>query len=163
MHNTFNLLFGKISITTDKDSYFPGEPIVANVSLNFKKPIKARGIFAELFCCEHYHLKHQREMDRYDHHLEEQLGIPRSTNIKTDLRKTDRIIFKKTIQVAGEGIYSTNSFEVKLPIPDTAQPTSHELGHDNKIHKWFLKVKLDVPFALDKNTEIEIFVKGLTF
>jgi hypothetical protein len=50
---------------------------------------------------------------------------------------------------------------VRFTLPGDAAPTSHDFGHDNKMNVWKLKIRLDIPFALDENAEAEIFVEGL--
>ena len=150
-----------LKIATDRTSYAAGDEIVATITLSLKKPVKARGLFAVLECYESHKVEVTKQLDQYDYDREKELGIPRSTNLKTSTQVHDDIIFRKEVKIAGEKVYGTENFEVKFQLPKDAKPTSKEYGHDNFIHVWKLKVKLDIPLTIDKNAEKEIFVDGL--
>src|SRR3989339_167231 len=148
LHDNIHILGGSMSVKTDKQSYNPGETVTAAITVNFKKPIKVRGIFAELVCMETHRLKTHVAMDRYDYHLDKELGVEKSTNIRTQVQDIRRTIFSEKKKVAGEGEYATGTFEVQFTLPDDAWATSYEYGHDNKIHKWVLSAKFDVPMTV---------------
>ncbi|MFH1222082.1 MAG: hypothetical protein V1492_03285 [Candidatus Micrarchaeota archaeon] len=150
-----------ISIATNKSSYWPGDEIAASVELVLKKPVKGRGLIAVLECHESHKVEVTKQLDQYDYDREKELGIPRSTHLKTETHFHDEIIFKKEMKLAGERVYGKENFEVKFQLPKDAKPTSKEYGHDKFIHVWKLKVKLDIPLTIDKNAEKEIFVDGL--
>lgn len=150
-----------IRIETDKRSYWPGEKITATILLDFRKPIKARGLYAGLWCQEKEKRKTTTYLDAYDYRMEKELGIPRSTHMKTVTREEEETLFEKEVRIAGEGEYTKGEFTLNFTLPRDAKPTSYEYGHDSKIHSWKLKVRLDIAMGLDKNAEKEIFVEGL--
>jgi hypothetical protein len=162
IRSTIHILGGTMSIKTHKHSYYPGETIAATIELKLKQPVTARAITAEFFCIEQWQVKKTREMDTYDYRLERELGIERSTNLRTQVHEERKILFKQAKEVAGSGEYKDAVFEVQFKLPEDAPATSYELGHDNKTHLWKLAVKLDIPSTFDKNAEIEVLVRGLS-
>lgn len=158
LKDTFHIMGGAVTIIPDKNSYYGGQTVTAEITLKFKKPIKMRGIQAELYCHQKQRIKKRWQMDTHDYRLDTELGIPRYRNVKTRFVHTASVIHKRTKKIAGEGEYSKETFKVKLDLPYDAPLTSYEFGHDNKIYKWFLKVKLDVPLNVDKNAKTEILV-----
>ncbi len=150
-----------ILITLGKPGYAPGETISAQIRVSLKKPVKARGIVATLVCVERRLEKRTRVMDAYDHRENQELGIPRSTHLETEMHESSKAWFKQEKKVSEEGMYKEGTFNVEFELPRDAKPTSHAFGHDNLIHIWTLRVKLDVPMALDENAEKEVFVSGL--
>ncbi|MCX8175528.1 MAG: hypothetical protein N3E51_04975 [Candidatus Micrarchaeota archaeon] len=150
-----------ISISLDKPEYMPGETIRASITLKLQKPTKARGIYATLSCHEKHRVTEHRIMDKYDFDREKELGLFRETHISSHTAVHEKTLFEKEVRVAGEGVFSSGDYPLSIELPKNAPPTSHEFGHDNKIHIWKLSVKLDIPLALDLNAEREIFVGGL--
>ena len=150
-----------IKINFSKSSYWPGEEVDAEVTVSFGKPIKARGLYAILECMEKKHVVTKRYLDHYDFERMKELGITPSTNISVTHREEQNKIFEKEFQIGGERAYYKENFPLRFSLPKDAAPTSHDFGHDNMIHVWKLKIRLDVPMALDKNAEAEIFVEGL--
>lgn len=150
-----------LTLATDKTGYSAGEEIVATITLSLKKPVNARGIYAVLECQETHKQQQTRPMDQYDYDREKELGIPRSTHLRTSTIYHEEVIFRKEVKVAGEGEFNSGEFQARIRLPPDAKPTSREYGHDNKIHVWKLKAKLDIPLALDKGATTEIFVDGL--
>jgi hypothetical protein len=150
-----------IELTPDCDSYSPGSTIIAKISLSLPKPTKARGIFATLVCSERSREKVTKVIDQYDFAREHELGVPRTTELRTEVQERSRERYRQEKQVAGEGTFQSGEYQVQFQLPEDAPPTSREFGHDNKIHIWTLSVKLDIPLALDANNSKEIFVSGL--
>ncbi|OIO20979.1 hypothetical protein COV61_01050 [Candidatus Micrarchaeota archaeon CG11_big_fil_rev_8_21_14_0_20_47_5] len=150
-----------IEIFLDRGAYEAGESINAEIRLTLKKTVKARGIFAALKCVERKKVKRTRVLDSYDYARDAELGVPRSTNVRTTETEQERVWFLQEKRVAGEGEYKEGTFQVGFSLPKNAPPTSHEFGHDNLVHVWRLRVKLDVPMALDENAEKEVKVLGL--
>ncbi|MEM3060623.1 MAG: hypothetical protein QXW70_02245 [Candidatus Anstonellales archaeon] len=147
-----------ISIILDRENYKPGMEITAQIHIKLKKEIRARGIFATLICTEKRLEEVRRVMDSYDYLQERDLGVQRRTHIKTEVREISRICYSKDVKLAGEGIYKEEEFVAKFLIPRDAKTTSYEFGHDNAIYVWRIKVKIDIPFALDKNAQKEVMV-----
>lgn len=150
-----------ISIETDRQSYAPGQAVDATIRLALAKPVKARGLVARLTCEERRRTTEQRIMDKYDYDREKELGGFKETHMYSTTVESQRTVFDQSRSLSGEMEYADGEFRVSFAIPAAGPPTSHEFGHDNKIHVWRLRVKLDIPFALDENAEKEIFVEGL--
>ncbi len=149
-------------VTLDKDNYMPGDTVKATVKYSFQKPIAARALDATLECQERKMVKTQVVMDQYDYRLEKELGIPKSTNIKTETSEEAKTAYSKSKEISGKGEYLTGEAEVSFDLPQDAPATSHEFGHDGKIFVWTLRVKLDIPMAFDKNASKEVFVGGFS-
>jgi len=150
-----------MGIELDKAEYFPGETIRAKIRVSMGKPVKARGVYAELLCSERHRVTSHRVMDNYDFEREKEMGGFKETHMVSHVTEHDSMKFRQEKKVAGEGMYANNEFEAVFDLPPNAVPTSHEFGHDNKIRRWKLRVKLDIPLALDDSAEKEIFVGGL--
>lgn len=150
-----------LSIELDKDTYMPGETVKATIKYAFSKPVSARGLEASLVCFERKQVKTRIVMDQYDYRLEHELGVPKSTNIKTETSEEGRTVFSQKKKLSGQDVYTSGQAEASFDIPSDAPATSHEFGHDGKIHVWTLSVKLDIPLAFDKNASKEVFVGGL--
>jgi hypothetical protein len=89
------------------------------------------------------------------------LGIPHTTDIKTEVRERSGNWFFQEKKIAGEQILYKAELSASFQLPHNAMPTSYEFGHDNAIHIWKLRVRVDIPLALDMNAEKEVFVEGL--
>ncbi|MFA5106628.1 MAG: hypothetical protein WC506_06745 [Candidatus Micrarchaeia archaeon] len=148
-------------IELDKDSYMPGETVKATVKYSFSSPVSARKLEASLVCMERKQVKTHTVMDQDDYRIEKELGIPKSTNIKTETSEQSSTAFSQKKELGGQNIYTNGQAEVSFELPQDAPATSHEFGHDGKIHVWTLSVKLDIPMAFDKNASKEVFVGGL--
>ncbi|HQT44585.1 MAG TPA: hypothetical protein PLO51_01285 [Candidatus Micrarchaeota archaeon] len=150
-----------ITIEFDKAQYMAGETVTATIRAMFSKPVKARALEARLVCEERKIVKALVAMNQDDYMLEKELGIPKSTNIKTETFEESSIVFTQSAKIGGAAEYSGGEFKAAFKLPDNAQPTSREFGHDGKIHVWKLHVKLDIPFGFDKNASKEVVVAGL--
>lgn len=150
-----------IAITLDKQSYAPGEEIIAKVKVGLAKPTRVRGIFAKLVCIEKKKVKSSVVLDKYDFERDREMSQPYSSHMetRTDIREGNWFAKEEKIGAAGE--LSEGDFEAKFFLPLNAPPTSYEYGHDNAIYIWKLRVKADIPLAIDDNAEAEVFVKGL--
>src|SRR4030042_1258097 len=82
-----------LSIRTDREDYSAGEKITAEIELSLKRPVKARHLEAVLSCIETKKVKTVREMDHYDYRSEKELGIPRSTHLKTVVTEKTNTLF----------------------------------------------------------------------
>lgn len=161
INSQINITMPPLSISPDRDSYAPGETITATISLSLPKPAKARGIFATLACEERSRVQTTRVMTQHELMHERELGIPHTNDIKTEVHETSGMRFPQEKKIRPEGLFGSGIFKVEFQLPPDAPPTSREFGHDNKIHIWKLRAKLDIPLAPDINTEKEIFVSGL--
>ncbi len=150
-----------LSLSLDRNSYAPGETISATISLSLKQPVKARGLFASLACNERSRVQAMRTMTPDEVTRERELGIPHSSDIKTEVHETSGVRFPQEKKIRGEGVFGSGIFKVEFLLPNDAPPTSREFGHDNKIHIWKLRAKLDIPLAPDENAVAEVFVSGL--
>ncbi|MBI2079634.1 hypothetical protein HYT84_02625 [Candidatus Micrarchaeota archaeon] len=151
----------KVKIETNKREYDPGELIFAKVHLNLKEPTNARSIHATLYCHEEkkvtsYTIIPQDEMMRM-----RELGLQIYTNVKQVQRVEQCDTHRSEKTVAYEGTYQKEKFEISFELPKNCQPSSNIMGHDNRITKWMLKIRINIPFSTDINVEKEIFVKGL--
>jgi hypothetical protein len=159
--NAFYTVVVMIRITLGKGSYCKGEEIAATVFYEFRKPLKARGVYAELECRETKRVEITRHMTQGDYLRQKQLGVAVSSHMRKEKREERKIVHREKKKLCGEGEYSSGEVEVRFTLPYTAHPTSREFGHDKLKHIWILKVRFDVPWGMDKNKEKEVFVEGL--
>ena len=151
-----------ISISLDRASYAAGDTITATISVRQAKPLPARSLTATLTCSERKQLKTTVVLDKYDFERDREMGQPYSSNMETRTEERDRAAFEEEKQISGAHTFSgEETFSVQFTLPASAQPTSYEFGHDNLIHVWKLRVKLDIPMAIDEHAEAEVFVEGL--
>jgi hypothetical protein len=151
-----------LSLTLDSASYAPGGTINATIIVRQAKPVKARGLFATLACSARKKVKTQVVLDRYDYDRDKEMSIPYSSHMETKTEERTSTAFSQEKKICGEREFSgEESFTVSFTLPQNAQPTSREFGHDNAIYIWKIRAKLDIPFAIDENAEAEVFVEGL--
>ena len=150
-----------LKISVDKKSYAPGETIAASITLVLEKPVKARGIFAQLYCNEQKIEDSFTIIDDAEKRRIEDLGLHVHSTVKEVKSEVDEELFLQEKQVGNQTEYASGTFACAFTLPQDAPPTSYEFGADKKIHIWHLCAKLDVPFAPDMNDEIEILVSGL--
>lgn len=150
-----------IRIIFSKDSYEPGEEVNAEIFVSLSKPTKCRGLYGIVEGIERKHVVTKRHLEHYDFERMKEMGVTPSTNVQVTHREEHNKIFHKEFNISGEKEYEKETFNVKFFLPRDAAPTSHDFGHDNRINIWRLKIRLDIPLALDENAEGEIFVEGL--
>jgi hypothetical protein len=151
-----------ISITLDQASYAAGGVVNATISVRQKKPLKARGLIATLICTQRKQVKTQVVLDKYDFERDREMGQPYSSHMETKTEVRESILFSQEKKICGEREFSgEENFSVQFSLPANASPTSREFGHDNTIHVWTLRAKLDIPFAIDENAAADVFVEGL--
>ncbi len=151
-----------ISISLDRASYAAGDTISATISVSQAKPLPARSLAATLTCSERKQVKTTVVLDKYDFERDREMGQPYSSNMETKTEERSRTAYEEEKQVCGKRTFSgEEAFSVQFALPQSAQPTSYEFGHDNLIHVWKLRVKLDIPMAMDEHAEAEVFVEGL--
>lgn len=149
-----------LKINLDKAAYLPGETVNVSVELGLKKPVKARALVLEFACYERVKRVERHVMDQYNYDREHELGIPVSRHIDSHvIEEGERKFYQKKEFSGGE--FSNAVFEAAFVIPEGAPPTSLEFGHDSKTFVWKVFAKLDVPLAVDKNAEADVFVEGL--
>lgn len=145
-------------LITDKEEYLPGETVNATIRISLGKPVKARGIFAVLYCDEMTKVSVERVMTDFERQQRRELGMFADTHLKKDTDYRHKIVHKQEKKIAGEGEFSSGEYEVSFALAQNAHPTDLEYGHNNKIVQWKLKAKLDIPLAPDLNAEKEIIV-----
>ena len=151
-----------ISIALDSSSYSAGGILNATISVSQKKPVKARGLYATLSCTERKQVKTQVVLDKYDYDRDREMGQPYSSHMETKTETRENIVFSQGKKICDEREFSgEENFTVQFTLPANAAPTSREYGHDNTINIWKLRVKLDIPFAIDENADADVFVEGL--
>ncbi|MFA6489291.1 MAG: hypothetical protein WCT52_01275 [Candidatus Micrarchaeia archaeon] len=149
-----------MKITLDRGSYRAGETVNASVELKLDKPVKARALVVEFACFERKKVKVTRELDEYDYARRRELGLVYTSNVTTEVVEEGARRFHQQKEFSG-GEFSGGVYDVGFTLPPDAPPTSKEFGHDNKTFVWKISAKLDIPLALDVNTETEVFVEGL--
>ncbi|MFA6907436.1 MAG: hypothetical protein WC263_01270 [Candidatus Micrarchaeia archaeon] len=151
-----------ISISLDSSSYPAGGTINAAIIVSQKKAVKARGLYATLSCTERKQVKTQVMLDKYDFERDREMGQPYASHMETRTETRESIPFSQEKKISGGREFSgEETFSVQFVLPANAAPTSREYGHDNAIYAWALRVKLDIPFAIDENADAEVFVEGL--
>ena len=149
-------------IDPDSVSHAAGDTMTASITVILEKPVKARGLFATLVCNERKLVKSTVVLDKYDFERDKEMGQPYSSHMETKTEELGRTAYEQEKKICGERTFSgEEAFTVQFTIPKSAPPTSREFGHDNTIHIWKLRAKLDIPLALDENAEAEIFVEGI--
>jgi hypothetical protein len=151
-----------LAISLDKRYYSPGETVAATITVRQAKPLKARGVFASLVCHRRRKIKTTVVLDKYDFERDREMSQPYSSHMETRTEEREEDIFRQEKQACGPRTFSgEEAFTVQFALPQNAQPTSHEFGHDNKTHVWKIAAKLDIPLAPDENAEAEVVVEGL--
>ncbi len=153
--------FGNVAVALDKTSYSAGEAVHARVSLELPRPTKVRGVYAVLTCSERKKEQVTRMMTPDEQQRRQDLGVPYSTDLKTEIREHSSNWFFQEKKIAGEQILYKAELSASFQLPHNAMPTSLEFGHDNAIHIWRLTVRVDIPLALDMNASAEVHVEGL--
>lgn len=147
-----------ISVKLDRPQYRAGEEIIATIMLNLEKPINARGLYATLSCIQKENKKIVRHMPQAEIEEKKKLGLYTEVPFTYEERVVENIIYRKERKLDAAKEYQKEEYTVKFKLPSDALSTSQVFGHDNKINNWSLHVKLDVPFALDINCNIEVCV-----
>jgi len=151
-----------ISISLDSPTYSAGGVINATISVSQKKATKARGLYATLSCTERKQVKTQVVLDKYEFDRDREMGQPYSSHMETKTETRENVIFNQEKKICeAREFFGEEIFTVQFSLPANAAPTSHEFGHDNTINIWKLSVKLDIPFAIDENSNADVFVEGL--
>ncbi|MDD5337637.1 MAG: hypothetical protein PHS02_04090 [Candidatus ainarchaeum sp.] len=151
-----------ITILLDKTGYNLGDEIKGTVKLELELPAKARAIFVSLHCHEQHKTKYVRNMPLEEVEEKRKLGLYISPPyIVTEEKVESHEHYHEEKKIAGQDTYLDEEFQFSLGIPKDGRPTSEEFGHDGRIVKWFVKVKIDIPFALDVNESKDVYVAGL--
>jgi hypothetical protein len=151
-----------LSISLDRAAYAAGDTVIATISVRQDRPVNARSLTATLTCSERKLIKTQVVLDRYDYDRDKEMSIPYSSHMETKTEQRVRTAFEQERKPCGKRTFSgEENFTVQFTLPQNAQPTSREFGHDGAIHAWKVRAKLDIPFAPDEHAEAEVFVEGL--
>lgn len=154
-----DILQSKISIWLDRHEYHAGEEIHAKIFFHMKRPIVARRIEASLILIEKAKSKTYRVMDHHDYQEEKELGIPRSTHLRSTESEFEKTTVLERKAIGGEREYLDCKIEAVFKLPKNAKPTSHVFGSDLVKRKYLLAVKMDIPLAIDRHASREVIVK----
>ncbi len=151
-----------ISIKFSKSSYYPGETIQMQISFDFKNEIKIRGVYLYLVSKEvikkevYRHITHDEAMRLKEMGIHTDKSVERHEHIE----RREKVYAEK--KILPEGVLRKQVVVESIKIPDNATPTSYEFGHDNMINEWYIKVKVDIPFAVDINHLEKVVISGLS-
>lgn len=151
----------EILIETNREQYHPGELVTARVRLKSVVPVKARGLQAVLYCHEKVKKKGYTTIPPDEVKRMRELGVEVTSTVKHTETYSESDTFKEERKLAPEGEFRDQEYQFSFKLPVDGRPTSHEMGHDDRTTIWMLKVKIDIPFAPDFNSEKEIFVVRL--
>jgi hypothetical protein len=151
----------RIEIETNKEEYNAGENIYVKVFFHLEKPVKARAVKAALNCHEKKKTYIYTSIPPDEVRRIKELGMEVTSPIKKVEQYEESNIHHEEHGIGGAGEYEEQKFEFFFTLPKDAQPTSYEMGHDDKTHAWHLRIKIDIPFAPDINAEKDIMVAGL--
>ncbi len=151
-----NAVGSRIKIIPNSATCAAGDRVSATIVLDLKRPVKARSLSARLYCIEQKKVAVSREMDRYDYRLDTELGIPRSTHLRTTTSVSESVVFAETKEISGEKEYNDSSYSVEFRIPESA-PHSQHWANGRKV-TWRMEAKLDIPMSMDVSSNAEIQV-----
>jgi len=151
-----NALVSKIKIIPNSATCSAGDRVSATITLTLKKPVHARSLSARLYCVEEKKVEVKREMDPYDYRMDKELGIQRSTNLRTTTSVSQAIPFAETKEISGEKEYESGAYTVEFHIPESA-PHSQYWANGRKV-TWRMEAKLDIPMSMDVSSSAEIEV-----
>jgi hypothetical protein len=156
-------LEGQINAATSKISISPrnigcsvGGKVSAIIILELKKPAHARALSARLYCVEEKKVQTTREMITDDYRQNTELGVQRSTHLRTITSVTETVAYAETKEVSGEKEYKSGRYEVEFSIPSSA-PSSQPWSGGRKV-TWRMEAKLDIPMSMDVSSREEIEV-----
>ncbi|MFA5049420.1 MAG: hypothetical protein WC501_00270 [Candidatus Micrarchaeia archaeon] len=144
-----NILQSNIKISTDKEKYFAGEIIHAEIELKLGAQINARALEINLNCIQTKRIKSMREMDQYDYRLDKEIGIPRSTHLRTIISEKTETIYSEIKKIIANGKFSSEKFNIEFEIPWGAKSTKKNFDYDETKRFWRIDAKLDIPQAMD--------------
>ncbi len=88
--------------------------------------------------------------------MEKELGVVRSTHLRTTTSVTETVAYAETKEVSGEKTYDSGTYSVEFSIPGSA-PRSQPWANGRKV-TWRMEAKLDVPMSMDVSSTAEIEV-----
>ena len=151
-----NAVTSKIRISPMNEGRSIGGKASAIIILELKKPVRARSFSVRLYCVEEKKVVAKREMDPYDYRIDRELGLQRSTNLRTTSSVTETVAFAETKEVSGEKEYRSGRYSVEFSIPDSA-PRTQGWMNGRKV-TWRMEAKLDIPMSMDVSSSAEIEV-----
>ncbi|MDD2655770.1 MAG: hypothetical protein PHQ80_03840 [Candidatus ainarchaeum sp.] len=146
----------KIRINPGSSACRAGGKASAAITLELKKPVRARSLSARIYCVEEKKVESTREMVRDDYRMDKELGVQRSTHLRTTTSVMETVAYAETKQVSGEKEYWSGKYEVEFSIPDSA-PRSQQWSGGRRV-TWRMEAKLDIPMSMDVSSSVEIEV-----
>ncbi|MFA5412632.1 MAG: hypothetical protein WC350_04785 [Candidatus Micrarchaeia archaeon] len=146
----------KITISPRNIGCSVGGKVSAIIILELKKPVRARSLSARLYCVEQKKVESTREMARDDYRMDRELGVQRSTHLRTTTSVMETVAYAETKEVSGEKEYKSGRYEVEFSIPSSA-PGSQPWSGGRKV-TWRMEAKLDIPMSMDVSSSAEIEV-----
>lgn len=146
----------KIRITPGSSGCSSGGKVSATITLELKKPLHARSLSARLYCVEEKKVESTREMITDDYRQDRELGVQRSTHLRTTRSITETVAYAETKQISGEKKYEGGTYSVEFAIPDSA-PRTQGWANGRKV-AWRMEARLDIPMSMDVSSTVELEV-----
>jgi hypothetical protein len=156
LEGQINAVSSKISISPRDTGCSVGGRVSAIIILELKKPVHARALSARLYCVEEKKVQTTREMAVDDYRQDRELGVHRSTHLRTTTSVSETVAYAETKEVSGEKEYKSGRYEVEFSIPSSA-PGSQPWSGGRKV-VWRMEAKLDIPMSMDVSSREEIEV-----
>lgn len=151
----------EFSIQTNRQEYLPGDTILARIRIKSQNPINARAVYAIVYCHEKKKVMRYITIPPDEIRRIRELGMEVTSTVKQTYALEEMDKHKIEKKVGEKASYQVHVFDVSFELPKNARPTSHIMGHDDRIVIWKIKAKIDIPLAPDMNVEKEIIVSGL--
>lgn len=156
LNKQIDIIGSRIRIIPKSSTCCVSGKVSAIITLELKKPIEARSLSARLYCIEEKKIISAREMNRDDYRIEKELGVQRSTHLRTTTMLMETVAYAETKKISGEKTYESGTYEVEFSIPSSA-PRSQPWINGRKV-VWRMEAKLDIPFSIDISSTAEIQV-----
>lgn len=151
-----DIVGSRIKITPKSSRCCAGGKVSATIKLQLKRPLEARSLSARLYCMEAKKITTTREMDREDYRMDKEMGVVRSTHLRTTTSVSETVAYAETKEVSGEKTYESGEYSVEFSIPYSA-PRSQHWVNGRKV-TWKMEAKLDIPRSIDVSASSRIEV-----
>jgi len=126
----------ELVLQTDKDTYSPGDTVSCDIMITPKADFSVRQTRIELEAIEKVSYRSGK-----------------SNSVSTKAMYTAKEPIPGAINFTiGQPVQN----KIQIKIPENSQPTYHG---SNASHKWFVRLVLDIPLAIDIKKEKEIMVR----